>query len=420
MSKRRFSGWQAPRWLSVLLACLVTAASLPAQEAEKTQKAIDFTTLDRKTMCGYQGWFRTPGDGTGDGWRHWSRNGRRITPQSLTFEMWPDMSEYSDDEQHVAGDFTYENGSPAHLFSSANAKTVDRHFDWMKQYEIDGVFLQRFLVETKNPSLDVVLKNVRAASARHGRAYALCYDLSGQRAENLYDTIVADWKKLVDEQKVTQDKNYLHHRGKPVLFVWGFFSDRFDAALAHKLIDFFQAEGPYGVTLIGGCQWHWRAEKNAAWAQAFRRFHVISPWNVGHVERVDGEKHAATHYWKDDMAEAKRAGMQYFPVIYPGFGWRNLNGETAASADIPRLKGSFYWRQFYRAKELGAEMAYIAMFDEVDEATAIFKVTNSPPKQAKFQTYEGLPTDWYLRLTQAGGKLLRGESPNSRTIPIRP
>ena len=39
------------------------------------------------------------------------------------------------------------------------------------------------------------------------------------------------------------------------------------------------------------------------------------------------------------------------------------------------------------------DMAYVAMFDEVDEATAIFKVSNTPPTQAKFATYDGLPAD---------------------------
>ena len=48
----------------------------------------------------------------------------------------------------------------------------------------------------------------------------------------------------MDEMKVTQDDRYLHHDGKPVLFVWGFFSDRFGPALAHRIIDFFKADAP--------------------------------------------------------------------------------------------------------------------------------------------------------------------------------
>ena len=107
-------------------------------------------------------------------------------------------------------------------------------------------------------------------------------------------------------------------------------------------------------------------------------------------------------------------------MIYPGFGWINLKGADAARHDIPRLGGDFFWRQFSVAADLKLQMAYVAMFDEVDEATAIFKVTNDPPAPGKFQTYEGLPPDWYLRLTGAGTKLLRGEIPNQRTLPIRP
>src|SRR3989441_11364760 len=65
-------------------------------------------------------------------------------------------------------------------------------------------------------------------------------------------------------------------------------------------------------------------------------------------------------------------------------------------------------------------MAYVAMFDEVDEGTAIFKVSNTPPTQAYFVTYDGLPTDWYLRLVAEGSKILSGEKPNSPVIPISP
>lgn len=164
---------------------------------------------------------------------------------------------------------------------------------------------------------------------------------------------------------------------------------------------------------------YWR-EQDAEWAKAFRRFDVISPWNVGNTTTEAGQKQAATHYWNDDLAEAERAGMAYLPVIYPGFGWTNLQGPGAAKQTIPRLGGAFFWRQFHTAANLKIEMAYVAMFHEVDEATAIFKVTNSPPAEAKFQTYEGLPTDWYLRLTGAGSKLLRGELKNQRELPIKP
>jgi hypothetical protein len=88
---------------------------------------------------------------------------------------------------------------------------------------------------------------------------------------------------------------------------------------------------------------------------------------------------------------------------------------------IPRLKGEFLWSQFVAAKRAGASMIYVAMFDEVDEGTAIFKCTDDVPvgERVKFLTYEGLPGDYYLRLTGAGAKLLRGELAITDAIPIR-
>ena len=382
--------------------------------------AIDPTTLRHKVLCGYQGWFRCPGDPADEGWRHWSRDARRIAPGTVTFEMWPETSELTAGEMYPAPGFTHPDGKPDHLFSSAHPATVRRHFRWMEQYGVDGVFVQRFLVELGRPSLDRVLGHVRASAAATGRVYVVCYDLTGAPEGRLYDLLVGDWKRLVDEQKVTRDGRYLHHRGKPVLFVWGFFPDRFGPALAHRVIDFFKTDGRYGVTLIGGCPWWWRAERDAEWARAFRRFDVISPWNVGNATKEAGVRHAATGSWRGDLAEAKRAGMDYLPVLYPGFGWTNLKGRGAAGATLPRLGGAFYWRQFVTAADLGIDMAYVAMFDEVDEATAIFKVSNAPPPQARFATYEGRPADWYLRLTGEGSKLIRGERKTQAALPIRP
>jgi hypothetical protein len=90
------------------------------------------------------------------------------------------------------------------------------------------------------------------------------------------------------------------------------------------------------------------------------------------------------------------------------------NMKPAAPLDaIPRLRGRFLWSQVTAAKRAGADMLYVAMFDEVDEGTAIFKVTNSPPvgldENVQFLGYEGLPSDHYLRLTGVAGKLFRGE-----------
>jgi hypothetical protein len=71
-------------------------------------------------------------------------------------------------------------------------------------------------------------------------------------------------------------------------------------------------------------------------------------------------------------------------------------------------------------------MIYVAMFDEVDEGTAIFKVTNNPPRPGgvdMFVTYDidgyPLPSDEYLWLVGQACRGLRGEITVTPTRPAR-
>jgi hypothetical protein len=111
--------------------------------------------------------------------------------------------------------------------------------------------------------------------------------------------------------------------------------------------------------------------------------------------------------------------LDYAPCVYPGFSWYNLTGGQDPHDAIPRLKGRFYWGLVTTAIQSGAKMLYVAMFDEIDEATAIFKCSNNPPASqppAKFVTYEGLPSDHYLWLTGQAGRMLRGEIPVDKVL----
>ena len=49
--------------------------------------------------------------------------------------------------------------------------------------------------------------------------------------------------------------------------------------------------------------------------------------------------------------------------------------------------------------------------------TAIFKVANKTPVGKYFVTHDGLPNDWYLKLTGAATRMIRGDAPLSRKIP---
>lgn len=411
--------------LTITLMCAIASVELSAAD---TTPHVDPSVLVGKLMCGYQGWFRCPGDAAEMGWIHWSQDSRRIAPETLTFEMWRDMSECTPAERFPAPSFTYPDGKPAELFSSNNAATVQRHFEWMRDYGIDGAWLQHFVVDlpggpaqNRHVSRMRVLHHVADAAEETGRVWALTYDIAGMPNARIFDTLTADWKKLVDE-KITAGPRYLHERGLPVVEIFGFYwnnpGNAMTAELANRLIDFFKADGAYRAYLVGGGDWDWRHNSDPAWKKIFRRFDAYAPWNVGNISKdADGTAHATTGYWAEDKRECERSGMLWLPVVYPGFSWDNLKRLPAGTSTIPRRGGQFYWEQFHALAKLGVKSAFVAMFDEVDEGTAIFKVTSTPPLQARFVGYEGLPSDFYLRLTGAGGKLLRGELPATERPP---
>jgi hypothetical protein len=137
---------------------------------------------------------------------------------------------------------------------------------------------------------------------------------------------------------------------------------------------------------------------------------IIQPWSVGSFASPDAATRTAEEKWVPDMAWCKANGREFMPVVFPGFSWNNLKA-GAKFNQIPRLGGRFLWQQFLEAKRLNLPMVYVAMFDEVDEATAIFKVTNTipPDGKSKFLSLEGLPSDHYLKLVGQGARLVRGE-----------
>jgi hypothetical protein len=126
---------------------------------------------------------------------------------------------------------------------------------------------------------------------------------------------------------------------------------------------------------------------------------------------------------KADLAWCKERQVEYVPCIYPGFSWFNLSktefGGVHPLDQIPRQRGKFYWNQISTAMAAGSTQFYVAMFDEMDEGTAIFKCSSHPPINGSFVSYSGVPTDHYLWLTGQAGKMLRGEIPYTKEMPAR-
>ncbi len=402
----------------------------PAEESSSPQ--VDPSTLSGKVMCGYQGWFTCEGDGSNRGWFHYGKRGG-FKPGQCNIDLWPDMSELDNDEKYPTS-FQHADGSTASVFSSMNKKTVLRHFQWMQEYGIDGVFVQRFAVQILNPSglnhCNTVLESCREGASRFGRIYAVMYDLSGMRS-NQVSLVMDDWKQLVDRMGFNRqqyDRNYLHHNGKPVVAIWGIgFNDnrRYTLEDCAKLVDFLKNDPTYGgYTVMVGVPTYWRTLNRDCLPDPFlheiiRKADIVSPWTVGRYGTIADITRHASECIEPDLDWCRQQGKEYLPVVFPGFSWHNMKPEAPFNA-IPRLKGQFLWQQYYEAKQAGATMFYQAMFDEMNEGTAIFKCTNNPPVgESRFLTYEGLPSDYYLWLVGMGGRLTRGELSLTDTIPAR-
>ncbi len=397
----------------------------PARPSQAFTGAVDATTLDRKLLFGYQGWFGCPEDGSPLGaWEHWFRRGETASAATLRVDMWPDVSEL-DAGERCPTPLTLPDGRRAELFSAFHPRTVDRHFAWMQEYDLAGVFLQRFTVGMNSPRVsgfrDAVARNVRSAAESHGRVFAIMYDISGHPRESLVEAVKRDWVYAVDTLRITESPRYLHHHGRPVLAIWGFgFRDRSPTPeQAAELVDFFRnnPNPRYRVTLLGGVPARWRtltrdSQEDPAWARVYRSFDILSPWTVGRFRDTKGTDRFYATDVSQDLQETRRLAIEYMPVAYPGFSWHNMN-LTAPFNAVPRRGGRFFWRQVERALGAGNTMMYVAMFDEVDESTAMFKVAASrrdAPGGIPLVTLDvdgqSLPSDWYLRLAREAQKRL--------------
>jgi hypothetical protein len=395
-------------------------------------QGVDPTTMNNKLLMGYQGWFGCPNDGSApDQWWHWFHS-QSATATNADMDFLPDESELAASELFNTA-MTYSNGSPVPLYSSAVLETDVRHFKWMQENQLDGVFLQRFLTDLSSPEFfsfrNQVTSNVRIGAETYGRVFAIMYDVSGEPTNTIVSNITNDWLYLVNTLHVTNSTRYLHHQGKPVVAIWGFgFNDGNHLASpqqAQTIINWFKAQD---VTLVGGVPTYWRtlmndSYTNAAWTPVYLSFNVLSPWSVGRYGNNAGADSYTQTVTIPDLAECKSNGVAYMPVVFPGFSWYNENGGPLNQ--IPRNGGSFYWEQVYDDVHAGCNMIYGAMFDEVNEGTAMYKMVPTPaqlPAQGKFLALNAdgitLNSDWYLRLANQAAQMLRGAIPLQKTIPI--
>jgi len=305
------------------------------QENKHGQSGI-YTSYHGLIMCGYQGWFSAPGDGTGDTWGHYGRNGK-FDDDHCTIDLWPDVSEY---KKTYETSFKHADGSPVHVFSSNDESTVDLHFKWMKEYGIDGVFMQRFFGRTKTAKrrkeTSQILEYGAEASEKYGRAFAVMYDLSGLNPGESISSVIEDWKYLVDSRKVTNRETYLYHNNKPLVTIWGIgFPDRpytvRDVDIM-RLIDFLKNDPEYGqCSVMLGVPTYWRTlnkdcNNDPYIHEVIKKADMIMPWMV---QRFSPYIHHEMDRYRDiilaDMEWCDKNNIEYIPCVHPGFSWYNIS-----------------------------------------------------------------------------------------------
>ena len=404
---------------------------------------VDVSTLTGKFVVGFQGWFMCPGDERGrGGWVHWFTD-NRDDPDHTHFDLLPDTNELTPEERCPTQLRTID-GRTVNLFSDQNLQTVQRQFEWMRHYGIESAALQRFVVAlaptfspTDRASVDRVLDNVRVSAERTGRAFFVMYDLAGADPVIWAATLAEDWRRLI-ASGLTASPSYQRHRGRPVLAIAGVgATDR--PGTAEQTLTLLETlrvgSGPTGVTMLGTVPAGWRTldgdfKPQAAWGRAYHSFDVLSPWTVGRYRDAASFDQYRRLRLMPDIAEARRAGIDYMPVVFPGFSWHNSfrssRHQEQPINQIPRLGGRFLWMQAADDVRAGAKMLYGAMFDEVDEGTALFKMTSdsadlptAPPLLPLNEPRNQLPNDWYLKLSGKIGDLLQGRVAAIETMPLR-
>lgn len=407
-------------YLLLISSCIVSFVHAQNKHGKQSK----FPSYKGLVMAGYQGWFNTRGDGANRGWNHYGN----IDKERIGVEIWPEMSEY---EKTYKTPFKLANGDHAYLFSSYDESSVKLHFNWMQQYGIDGVFVQRFLVNLKSATgtnhNNKVLSTALNAAEKYKRAIALMYDFSGMQ-DGDEALVISDFKKLVDSMKLTSrgnNQSYLYHNNKPLVALWGVgFNDnrKYNLKNVRAIIDFLQHDPVYGgCSILLGVPTQWReltgdTESDPQLLETFKKVDIIHPWFVGRF--TESRLPKMMDRIVADIAWCKQYKVDYVPVIYPGFSWHNMKPESPLD-QIPRNKGQFFWKQLSGAIQRGAEMIYVAMFDEVDEGTAIFKISKNPPVgQTEFvKPEDDIPSDYYLYLGGYAAKMLRKEIPFQLNIP---
>ena len=403
----------------------------------------DYSEFIGKSVAGYQAWFRVAG--RYEFWHHWGNDAvaadgtRWPRPNNHTFEIYPDISFYDDDDLAQTGFADLGNGEAARLYNGASPTVIAKHFGLMQEHGLDGVAVQRFLgpemrTIANNPAATLV--SIRQQAENNHRLFYICYDITSNGLESTWaDLIRFDWVYNIEQNyALTQSPAYATVNGKPVVQVWGTgFTDNHPGTAAETiaLIEWLKSRGCY---VIGGVPTYWRENRNDAkgpsqadpanresFEEVYKHYDMLSPWLVGRFSNIQ-EAQYFFNLQRLDKHYCDSLHIGYMPTLFPGFGWATWN--TGVPNQAPRQAGTFLWEQAKNIRETGCTNMYFSMFDEYDEGTALLSAATDYsmlPTDAYFLTTSAdgrwLSSDFYLRLAGDAAQMLKGEKDTAFSTP---
>ena len=432
-------------WIFALGACGVaminTTSATTTTITTTLQTSRPTNDLDQGVFYGYQAWHGGPDHN----FSHWF-NTNVTDAKNIHGDFWPDFTDYIQAGVPLYDtNMKYPDGSTVQVYSANDYKTIDLHIKWMKEYGIKGLFLQRQQLNIHKPGMlhwmDTKTRHVRAACEKHKVKFAMMpcnNDKSKNGNPKMVDQIINDWKHLVDDLNITNSSQYAFQDGKPVIGFWGLgFENRpMTPEQATEILDFFQnsTDPKYQVYVMGGVPYDWRTDPNkAGWRPVFERLDMVSPWRT--IFR-DPYNQTVIDTMLGDLENCTSNGIDYNPVVSPGASTWNINkgnstcyngkkGNSTCYNWKPRCGGKFFWQQVYEVVKMRSKFMYVAMFDEIDEGTAMYKQAVSVddlPVDTQLVPLDvdgyALPSDWYLQLGREAQKMLDGRINLTNKIPI--
>lgn len=181
------------------------------------------------------------------------------------------------------------------------------------------------------------------------------------------------------------------------------------------VVNWFKEQGCY---VMGGVPTHWRRgveDSRPGYLGVYHAFDMISPWMVGRIADIADADNFYANVNTPDQAECDAHGIDYQPCVLPG----DLQSGH-------RAHGDFMWRQFYNMKRIGVQGIYVSMFDEYNEGNQIAKTAEKADQvpvgsgiRALDEDGTACSSDYYLRLTGDGGRLLKGSWRSPPSAPPR-